>query len=91
MMTAAIVGAAFASAALGAAGTGLDEFRPGAIRPAGHLEEFLVRQANGTTGHRERLGYPFSGCMWAGSIPEVHIAEEVPFGGDAVVPRDEVW
>ena len=64
---------------------------PGTVRPSGHLEEFLNRQVTGTTGHRERLGYPFAGCMWGGSIPDVHEGECVYKGRDIVAPRDEIW
>ena len=82
-----------ASAAEGQAGAdvGLAKAAPGAVKPAGHLEEFLKRQVTGTTGSRGRLGYPFSGCMWGGSIPDVHVIDCVPFGGDVVAPRDDIW
>ena len=49
----------------------LESFKPGSVRPTGHVAEFLRRQVRGTTGNREILGYPFDGCMWAGSISNV--------------------
>ena len=35
------------------------EAKTGEVKPTGYLLEFLRRQAEGLTGHREKLGYPF--------------------------------
>ena len=32
-----------------------------ALRPEGHLKEFLSRQVTGLTGNRQAMGYPFDG------------------------------
>ena len=49
------------------------------VRPEGHLKEFLSRQVAGLTGHRLAMGYPFDGCMWAGSISTVYFEEDLPY------------
>ena len=41
------------------------------IRPEGWLEEKLVLQKNGLTGHPEALSYPYNTCLWAGEIPRM--------------------
>ena len=64
-----------------------------AIRPKGHLEEFLKRQADGITGHPERLGYPFDTKLWEGPLDRVFFTEGVYNGEDE--PKDcedeEFW
>lgn len=38
------------------------------ITPRGWIEEFLLRQQSGLTGHPEALSYPYDSCLWAGEI-----------------------
>jgi uncharacterized protein len=46
------------------------ELPVGAVQPRGWLHEWLLRQAQGLTGHPENLAYPYDTCMYAGpSIP----------------------
>lgn len=63
------------------------------IRPKGHLEEFLRRQASGMTGHPEKLGYPFDTKLWESPIACVVFTEGV-YHGDTD-PKDcegeEFW
>ena len=61
------------------------------IRPEGHLKEFLSRQVAGLTGNRQAMGYPFDGCMWAGSISNVYFEEDLPYSRKVAAPRDEIW
>ena len=51
---------------------GFERCGVGAIAPCGFMAEFLNRQVSGTTGHHSEIGYPFDGCMWAGSIANVY-------------------
>lgn len=62
-----------------------------ASRPEGHLKEFLSRQVTGLTGNRQSMGYPFDGCMWAGSISNVYFEEDLPYSRRIAAPRDEIW
>ena len=41
------------------------------IRPAGWLEQRLIAQKEGLTGHPEALSYPYNTCLWAGEIPRM--------------------
>ena len=41
------------------------------IRPAGWLEQQLIAQKEGLTGHPEALSYPYNTCLWAGEIPRM--------------------
>ena len=41
------------------------------IQPMGWLEEKLVQQKEGLTGHPEALSYPYNTCLWAGEIPRM--------------------
>lgn len=54
----------------------------GAIVPKGHLAEFLRRQRDGLTGHREKLGYPFDGTLWSKAISNIHFTEGVYNGAE---------
>ena len=75
----------FLSASLLAAPFGAYEEVPSsAIRPEGHLKEFLRRQADGLTGHPEKLGYPFNTGMWEGPIKRIVFTEGVYNGSDEV-------
>ena len=65
--------------------------KPGEIRPAGHLAEFLRHQAVGTTGRHREIGYPFDGCMWGGVISNVYFEEDLPYSRKVAAPRDEIW
>ena len=38
------------------------------ITPEGWLEEILVRQKEGLTGHPEAMAYPYNSCLWAGDL-----------------------
>lgn len=38
----------------------------GSVEPQGWIKEFLDRQLEGMTGHREALAYPFNTAMWMG-------------------------
>ena len=38
------------------------------ITPEGWLEEILVRQKDGLTGHPEAMAYPYNSCLWAGEL-----------------------
>lgn len=64
------------------------KFEVGAIRPSGHLLEFLKRQVSGTTGRHSEIGYPFDGCMWAGVITNVYFEEDLPYSRKFKVPTD---
>lgn len=76
---------AFLSVSLFAAPFGAyEEVAPAAIRPEGHLREFLRRQADGITGHPEKLGYPFNTGMWEGPIKRIVFTEGVYCGSDEV-------
>ncbi len=70
-----------------------EEVPVSAIRPKGHLEEFLKRQAGGLTGHPEKLGYPFDTKMWEGPLERIVFPEGVYHGEDE--PKDcedeEFW
>ncbi|MBQ1568715.1 MAG: glycoside hydrolase family 127 protein [Kiritimatiellae bacterium] len=75
--------AALAFSAPGAARfAAYEECAPGAVRPAGHLAEFLRREADGMLGHRERLGYPFDTGLWSGPMKSIHFTEGVYNGDD---------
>jgi uncharacterized protein len=41
----------------------------GAVKPRGWIKQWLLRQADGLTGHPENLAYPFDTCMYSGKIP----------------------
>ena len=41
------------------------------IQPAGWLQEVLVAQKEGLTGHPEALSYPYNTCLWNGEIPRM--------------------
>lgn len=86
-----VVAAVAASCAHAAKFDAFESFKPCAVRPAGHVAEFLRRQVRGTTGNRQRLGYPFDGCMWAGSISNVYFEEDLPYSRRIAAPRDEIW
>ena len=58
------------------------EYVLGEIRPTGFLAEFARRQANGTTGNRMKLGYPFDQSMWEVAITNLHYADPVWRGQD---------
>jgi len=47
----------------------LSELPVGAVQPRGWLQQWLLRQARGLTGHPENLDYPYDTCMFAGLIP----------------------
>ena len=78
---------------LQAAGTfGRYEKAPvGAIVPKGHLAEFLRRQRDGLTGHREKLGYPFDGTLWSKAIENIHFTEGVYNGAEEEVSGRGDW
>ena len=59
----------------------------GAIAPRGFMAEFLNRQVSGTTGRHAEIGYPFDGCMWAGSISNVYFEEDLPYSRKIAAPR----
>ena len=63
----------------------------GSIVPRGHLAEFLKRQLEGLTGHREKLGYPFDGNLWAKAIENIHFTEGVYNGADEEVSGRGDW
>lgn len=68
------------------------EYRPGSIRPRGHLKEFLERQAKGLTGNWKRMGYPFDTTLWKAKIADQHFTEGVHHGSDEPVPdKSGVW
>ena len=87
---AAAMAAAVFTAVLAAAAP-VEPCRPGEIRPAGHLDEFLRRQVAGTTGRHGEIGYPFDGCMWSGVITNVYFEEDLPYSRRIAAPRDEIW
>ena len=41
------------------------------IKAEGWLEEKLISQKNGLTGHPEALSYPYNTCLWNGEIPRM--------------------
>lgn len=63
----------------------------GAIVPKGHLAEFLRRQKDGLTGHREKLGYPFDGTLWSKAISNIHFTEGVYNGTDEEISDCGDW
>ncbi|MBQ2630832.1 MAG: glycoside hydrolase family 127 protein [Kiritimatiellae bacterium] len=65
--------------------------RTDAIRPSGHISEFLRRQVTGTTGRHREIGYPFDGCMWSGIISNVYFEEDLPYSRRITAPRNEIW
>ena len=85
-----VVAAATAAAVLAVAAP-VELCRPGEIRPAGHLDEFLRRQITGTTGRHREIGYPFDGCMWSGIITNVYFEEDLPYSRRIAAPRNEIW
>jgi len=70
---------------------GFEKCGIGAIAPRSFMAEFLNRQVSGTTGHHAEIGYPFDGCMWAGSISNVYFEEDLPYSRRIAAPRDEIW
>jgi len=84
-----VVCAAFSLAAFGQ--QGFEKCSIGAIAPRSFMAEFLNRQVSGTTGHHSEIGYPFDGCMWAGSISNVYFEEDLPYSRKIAAPRDEIW
>ena len=38
------------------------------ITPQGWLEEILIRQKEGLTGHPEAMDYPYNSVLWAGDL-----------------------
>ena len=63
----------------------------GAIVPKGHLAEFLRRQQDGLTGHREKLGYPFDDALWSKPISNIHFTEGVYNGAEEEVSGRGDW
>lgn len=45
------------------------ELPVGAVQPRGWIKNWLLRQADGLTGHPENLAYPYDTCMYAGKVP----------------------
>ena len=41
------------------------------IHPSGWLQQVLLSQKEGLTGHPEALSYPYNTCLWAGEIPRM--------------------
>ena len=70
---------------------GFEKSGVGAIAPRSFMAEFLNRQVSGTTGRHSEIGYPFDGCMWAGSISNVYFEEDLPYSRKIAAPRDEIW
>jgi hypothetical protein len=52
-----------------------NELPVGAIKPQGWIGKWLLRQADGLSGHPENLGYPYNTCMMAGAIPDPTIKQ----------------
>jgi hypothetical protein len=46
------------------------ELPVGATQPAGWIQKWLQRQAQGLSGHPENMAYPYDTCMLAGAIPD---------------------
>lgn len=67
------------------------EAAPEAIKPAGHLKEFLERQKTGLTGNFKEMGYPFDTTMWNGKIDNVHFTEAIHHGTDVPVDPAGAW
>ena len=88
---ACLLAAACAAALPADARQGLEKCGAGSVSPRGFLAEFLLRQATGTTGRHAEIGYPFDGCMWAGSISNVYFEEDLPYSRKVAAPRDEIW
>ena len=94
LMSLALAGLSFSAAGAEVPRFGAFEEAPvSSIRPTGFLREFLRRQADGLTGHPEKLGYPFSGTMWEGALSRIVFTEGVYCGDDE--PKDcegeEFW
>ena len=68
-----------------------EEFKPGAIKPKGHLESLLCRERDGMLGNRERLGYPFDTGLWSEPIRSIHFTEGVYNGEDEDVSGRKDW
>ncbi len=60
------------------------------LQPRDFLREFLRRQADGLTGNRMKMGYPFDSCLFLGSITNVHFTEGVYHGTDMAI-NDPTW
>ena len=88
---ACLLAAACAASLPADARQGLEKCGAGSVSPRGFLAEFLLRQATGTTGRHADIGYPFDGCMWAGSISNVYFEEDLPYSRKVAAPRDEIW
>lgn len=54
----------------------LSELPVGAVQPRGWIQQWLLRQASGLTGHPENLDYPYDTCMFAGEIPPPAIKDK---------------
>jgi hypothetical protein len=54
----------------------LSELPVGAVQPRGWIQQWLLRQAQGLTGHPENLDYPYDTCMFAGEIPPPAIKDK---------------
>lgn len=67
------------------------EFAPGAIRPTGHLREFLVRERDGMAGNRAKMGYPYDTTLWRGRIGNPHFTEGVYRGSNMPLPQGSWW
>ena len=65
------------------------EYAPGKVKPTGFLAEFARRQANGTTGNRKKIGYPFDQSMWEVAITNLHYADPVWRGPDRPYSKKE--
>lgn len=68
-----------------------EEFRPGEVRPKGHLESLLCRERDGMLGNRKRLGYPFDTGLWSEPIKSIHFTEGVYNGEDEDVSGRKDW
>lgn len=58
------------------------QYAPGNVKPTGFLAEAAKRQAEGTTGNRKKIGYPFDQELWAAPITNLHYADPVWRGED---------
>ena len=66
------------------------EVAPGAVRPRGHLAEFLRRQLDGLAGHYRETGYPFDTEMWEG-ISRIRFREIEYDGREMPPPASNSW
>ncbi len=66
------------------------EARPSAVKPAGFIREFLLRQQSGLSSHYDRQGFPFNTPMWEGGVGTLLIRDCLAHDAETVMtPHQE--